>query len=101
MKILKCKKALSPSMRCQSAIFAMIGITTPTVLLGWFILIFAISITMATWVGSILVRRKAKCDVKGCNRKAEVFGETLKFCRGHWDKICGEKDAEVFEEEKD
>jgi hypothetical protein len=56
---------------------------------------------MATWVGSILVRRKAKCDVKGCNRKAEVFGETLKFCRGHWDKICGEKDAEVFEEEKD
>jgi hypothetical protein len=45
--------------------------------------------------------RKANpsCDFEGCKRKAEIFGETLKFCPKHWNMICGEK-SEEFKEEK-
>jgi len=42
-----------------------------------------------------------KCDIKGCKNKAEVFGETLAFCREHWNKITADgvdRGSEVFME---
>jgi len=42
-----------------------------------------------------------KCDIKGCKKRAEVFGQTLAFCREHWNKITasgGDITPETFEE---
>jgi hypothetical protein len=43
-----------------------------------------------------------KCDIKGCRKRAEVFGQTLAFCREHWNKITasdGNVTPESFREE--
>ena len=28
-----------------------------------------------------------KCDIKGCNNPARIFGKTLSFCDRHWTEI--------------